>query len=64
MNNSSHFHVGNIKQGYYLVGGAWLSNFCNCFSNHLGTYSSKMETLRKLNKSCESAKEGERKIAA
>jgi len=32
MTNRSMFRVGNIGHDWYFVVGAWLSNFCHCFS--------------------------------
>jgi len=41
MTNCSSFELINTGNGYYFVVGSWLSNFCH------GTFSSKMESLRK-----------------
>jgi len=49
MTNRSKFRGGNIGHGRYFVVGAWLSNFCQSFSNLFGTFSSKMESLRSEN---------------
>jgi len=46
MDNHSKLRVGNIGHGRYFVVGVWLSNFCQSFGNPLGTFSSKMESLR------------------
>jgi len=48
--------------GYCLAVGAWLSNFCHGLLP-LGTFSSKMEFLRKRNKVWRIGAEGEKKIA-
>jgi len=50
MTNLLKFRVGNIGHACYLAVGVWLLNFCHSFSNFLGTFSSKMEFLRKWKK--------------
>jgi len=38
MTNRSKFRVGNIGHGRYSVVVAWISNFCQRFSNPLGPF--------------------------
>jgi len=38
MTNCSKFRVGNLGHSCYFPVGAWLLNFCNSFSNTLGTF--------------------------
>jgi len=59
--NRSKFQVGNIWLASYFSVGTWLSNFCHSFSNPLGTFSLKMESLRKLKKVLRIGEEGVRK---
>jgi len=48
MINCSKLRVGNIWHAFYFAVGAWLSNFCRGYP--LGTFRSKMESLRKQEK--------------
>jgi len=45
MTNHSKFRAGNTGYACYFAGSNWPSNFCQGYSNHLGTFSSKMECL-------------------
>jgi len=62
MKNRSKFQIGSIGHGCYFIVGTWLSNFCHSFSNPMGTFSSKMESLRKREKVLRIGKEGENKM--
>jgi len=55
------FQVGNIGHTCCFAVGAWLSNFCHGFNYCLGTFSSKMESLRKRGKVLRIGEECERK---
>jgi len=61
MTNCSKFRVGNIGYACYFAVGAWLSNFGRSFSYPLGTFSSKIESLRQWGNVLRIGEEGERK---
>jgi len=47
MTNLLMFREENMGHTCYLAVSTWLLSFCNSFSNHLGTFSSKMKSSQK-----------------